>query len=261
MNTYTFGPCQFNADAALGNLPVKDYKPCQSPLSRASPRSLRNSPRPRRRRQPILQKQPKLARCALTGLFSSIKSGYTSDAKKSLPKVEKLTNSNTSSTTSSNNPRSEFLSRVCTALSDNNIAGAQSALTTLKTYAISSTSASTSTSANSSTATGSSSNPGISPIGQDLLNLFSAISSGNLTSAQSAYDSLTGLLNSTDNSSSSSASTSSTGTASNSSPTSFSSVLSQIGSALSSGNVNSAQPALDSFLSDLSSGSLVNATA
>jgi hypothetical protein len=38
-------------------------------------------------------------------------------------------------------------------------------------------------------------------------------------------------------------------------------LLSQIGSALSSGNVNSAQSALDNFLNNLSSGSIVNATA
>jgi hypothetical protein len=38
-------------------------------------------------------------------------------------------------------------------------------------------------------------------------------------------------------------------------------LLSQIGSALGSSNINTAQSALDSFLSSLSSGSLVNATA
>jgi hypothetical protein len=37
-------------------------------------------------------------------------------------------------------------------------------------------------------------------------------------------------------------------------------LLSQIGSALSSGDVNSAQSALDSFLTNLSSGSLLSAT-
>jgi hypothetical protein len=38
-------------------------------------------------------------------------------------------------------------------------------------------------------------------------------------------------------------------------------MLSEIGSALSSGDVSDAQSALDSFLTSLSSGSLVSATA
>jgi hypothetical protein len=38
-------------------------------------------------------------------------------------------------------------------------------------------------------------------------------------------------------------------------------MLSEIGSALSKGDVNSAQSALDSFLTSLSSGSLVSTTA
>jgi hypothetical protein len=79
-----------------------------------------------------------------------------------------------------------------------------------------------------------------------------------MTDAQSAYDSLTNLLDTTDSSTTdSSASTTSSG----SSNTSFSSLLAEIGSALSSGNVSSAQTALDSFLTNLSSGSLVSATA
>jgi hypothetical protein len=55
---------------------------------------------------------------------------------------------------------------------------------------------------------------------------------------------------------------SSNATSSGSSGTiSFDNLLSQIGSALSSGNIGGAQNALDDFLKTLSSGSLVNATA
>jgi E3 ubiquitin-protein ligase DOA10 len=92
-----------------------------------------------------------------------------------------------------------------------------------------------------------------------VLSLFSAISSGNVTDAQSAYDSLTSLLNSTDSSSTSTSSTSDS--ASSSTATSFKNLLAQIGSALSSGNVTNAQDALDGFLQSLSTGSLVSATA
>jgi hypothetical protein len=60
-----------------------------------------------------------------------------------------------------------------------------------------------------------------------------------------------------DTTSSSSTSTTSSG----SDNTSFSGLLAQIGSALSSGNVTTAQSALDSFLTNLSSGSLVNTSA
>jgi hypothetical protein len=87
-----------------------------------------------------------------------------------------------------------------------------------------------------------------------VLDLFSAFGSGDVIDAQSTYDSLTSLLHSMDNSLSSSTSISSCNI-------SFSSLLSQIGSALSSGNISTAQNALDSFLSSLSSGSLVSATA
>jgi hypothetical protein len=191
--------------------------------------------------------------------MSDLKSGNSAAAKKDLAQVEKLAPSNIAS----NSPLGEFLSSVSTALSDNNIAGAQSALTTLETYMVPSTGAANSTSSTSSTDSSTSGNNGISALGQDVLSLFSAISSGDVTGAQSAYDSLTSLLNSTDSTTSSSStdSTSSSSTSSNSSTTSFSRLLAEIGSALSSGNVSSAQSALDSFLTNLSSGSLVSATA
>jgi hypothetical protein len=181
--------------------------------------------------------------------MSAIQSGNSTDAQKYLAKVEKLEPSNVSS----NSPLGEFLASVSTALSDNNIAGAQSALTTLETYAVPSTATTSSTSDASSTS--SSSGASISALGQDVLSLFSAIRDGDTSTAQSAYDSLTSLLDS-----STSSSSSGTSSSSSSSGTSFSSLLAEIGSALSSGNISSAQTALDNFLTNLSSGSLVNTT-
>lgn len=193
---------------------------------------------------------------ALTSLMSAIKSGDSTDAKKYLAEVEKLAPSNADS----NSPLGEFLSSVSTALSDNNIAGAQSALTTLETYATPSTSASSSTadtSSTSGTSDSSTSDSATSALTQDVLSLFSAINSGDLTRAQTAFDKVTSLLDSA----SSSSSTSSTSSNSSTSTASFTSLLKEIGSALNSGNVNTAQTALDNFLASLSAGSLVSASA
>jgi ribosomal protein S20 len=182
--------------------------------------------------------------------MAAIKSGDSTDAKKYLTEVEKLAPSNADS----NSPLGEFLSSVSTALSDNNIAGAQSALTTLETYATPSTTAASSTTDTSST---SSSDSATSALTQDVLSLFSAINSGDLTSAQTAYDKVTSLLDTA----SSSSSTSSASSNNSTSTASFTSLLKEIGSALGSGNVNTAQTALDNFLASLSAGSLVSASA
>jgi len=187
---------------------------------------------------------------ALTSLMAAIKSGDSTDAKKYLTEVEKLAPSNADS----NSPLGESLSSVSTALSDNNIAGAQSALTTLETYATPSTTAASSTTDTSST---SSSDSATSALTQDVLSLFSAINSGDLTSAQTAYDKVTSLLDTA----SSSSSTSSASSNNSTSTASFTSLLKEIGSALGSGNVNTAQTALDNFLASLSAGSLVSASA
>ena len=187
---------------------------------------------------------------ALTSLMAAIKSGDSTDAKKYLTEVEKLAPSNADS----NSPLGEFLSSVSTALSDNNIAGAQSALTTLETYATPSTTAASSTTDTSST---SSSDSATSALTQDVLSLFSAINSGDLTSAQTAYDKVTSLLDTAGSSSSTSSASSNNST----STASFTSLLKEIGSALGSGNVNTAQTALDNFLASLSAGSLVSASA
>jgi hypothetical protein len=91
-----------------------------------------------------------------------------------------------------------------------------------------------------------------------VLNLFSAISAGDVSGAQSAYASLTSLLGSSD-----SATTNATSNAvdSSTSGSSFDNLLSQSGSALGSGDITAAQSALDGFLQSLSAGSIVNAAA
>lgn len=99
---------------------------------------------------------------ALTNLMSAIKSGDSTDAKTYLAQVEKLAPSNTDA----NSPLGEFLSSVSTALGDNNIAGAQSALTTLETYATPSTASTSSTAATSSTTGDTSNSSGISALGR-----------------------------------------------------------------------------------------------
>jgi len=184
---------------------------------------------------------------ALSGLMSSIKSGNTSDAEKYLAQLEKLTPANADSSS----PLGEFLTSVSSALSTGDISAAQTALTTLK-------AASAPSSSSTSSATDSSSSTGISQLGTDVLNLFGSISSGNVSGAQSAYDALSSLLLSSD---SSTTSTSSSATSSSSGNDSFTKLLSQIGSALSTGDISTAQTALDGFLKSLSSGSLVNASA
>jgi hypothetical protein len=206
---------------------------------------------------------------AFSGLVSAIKSGDSTDAASYLARVEQRTPSDANSSS----PVSVFLASVSTALSNNDIAAAQTALTTFESSfrnrpappapTAPAASGATGTTGATGTAAGSgtSSESGISPLGQDLLNLFSAVGSGNLSDAQSAYDSLTSLLFSSANTSSSATTAASSDTSSSSAYTSFLQLLSEIGSALSSSKIGSAQTALGNFLTSISSGSLVNATA
>jgi hypothetical protein len=80
------------------------------------------------------------------------------------------------------------------------------------------------------------------------MSLFSAIDSGDTSSAQSAYDAVTSLLGPSDDSSSLLSDRSSNTASSSLSASSFETLLSSIGTALDSGNVNSAQNAIESFL-------------
>lgn len=192
----------------------------------------------------------------LANLVSSIQSGNSSNAQQYLTQIEKLVPSNANS----NSPLSQFLSSVSSALSNNDIAGAQSALSTFENQrapAPASPSATTASPAPATAAGGSTTNP----LGQDVLSLFTAIGSGNLAGAQSAYDTVTSLLLSGSSSSPSSAVSTAASSGSSSTSSSFVSLLSQIGSALSTGDIGSAQTAVDSFLQSLSAGSLVGATA
>jgi hypothetical protein len=130
-------------------------------------------------------------------------------------------------------------------------------------------------------------------LGQEVLGLFTAIGSGNIESAQTAYDDVISLLlggnggvtpsapaTTTTSTTATSAATTATAPVTTpavvsnpptspavasilNSPTnnSFTSLLAQIGSALGSGNINSAQSALDNFLQGLTAGSIFGATA
>lgn len=191
---------------------------------------------------------------ALNNLFAAIQSGDTTDAKKYLSQVEQLTPSNADSSS----PLGQFLSSVSTALENNDISSAQSVLTTLKGQQPPAGPPPPPPSGSDSASST------VSEVAQDVVSLFSSISSGDLTGAQKAFNDLTSLL--TGDSSSSSVSTadttssSSTGTSS-SGETSFASLLNAIGAALNTGDMSSAQTAMSSFLQSLSKGSLVNTTA
>jgi hypothetical protein len=192
---------------------------------------------------------------AVSGLMSSIKSGDTSDAQSYLAQAQKLS----PSTIDPNSPLGAFLSSVSSALSNDNISGAQSVLSALEINAApdSTTISALFTAPSSTLSTGSDGNSSISDLGQDVIGLFSSIRSGDLTGAQSAYGSLTSLLDSANSALIDSASSVS---GSSGSP-SVSSLLSRIGSALNSGDMTTAQSSLDGFMTSISSGSLVNATA
>ena len=188
---------------------------------------------------------------ALSNLISAIQSGDTTSAEKYLAQVQQLTPANADS----NSPLGQFISSVSSALDSNDISAAQTALTTLESQPAPSNVQGPPPPSDSSSST-------TSEYIQDIVSLFSAISSGDLSGAQSAYDSLTSLMQS--NAASSTTSSTDTSTSSSSSTSdgaALASLLQQIGTALSSGDISSAQTSLDSFLKSLSTGSLVSASA
>jgi hypothetical protein len=204
----------------------------------------------------------------LANLVTSIQSGNASNAQEYLTKVEKLV----PSIVDSKGPLGTFLSGVSSALSNNDISSAQAALSTFENRRAPGSTSGSGTTASTPPAS-SSGGSTTNALGQDVLNLFTAIGSGNLQGAQSAYDQVTSLLLGGSSGSSSSpiskpsvastTSPASTGLSSGSAATgaSFVALLSQIGSALSTGDIDTAQTAVDSFLQTLTSGSLVGATA
>jgi len=186
---------------------------------------------------------------ALANLFTAIQNGDTSSAQSYLAQVQKLEPSNADSSS----PLGTFLSSVSSALSNDDISSAQTALTTLE----------------NTTPTGSTLTVGqmaatsveLSDVATGVLQLFSAISSGNTSEAQSAYDSLTSIFGSDSSSSSSSTDTSSTSSSTSSSSESFTTLLADIGGALSTNDISSAQTAMDTYLQSLSAGSIVSTQA
>jgi hypothetical protein len=213
----------------------------------------------------------------LANLVSAIQSGNTTTAQQYLTRIEKQAPTHVNS----NSPLGQFFLSVSSALSNNDISGAQAALTAFEnpTAPSSASASSTGTTPTSGSATAPSPAPSSSgtatpfTLGQDVLSLFTAIGSGDLKGAQSAYDTLTSLLlggssgpvssSASTTSAVSIASPASTAAASGSPSTgaSFDALLSQIGSALSTGDINSAQKAVDGFLQSLTVGSLIGVTA
>lgn len=188
----------------------------------------------------------------LSSLISAIKSGDTADAQNSLADLKMMSQANADPAS----PLGAFLATVTNALGSYNIAGAQSALAALE----SSTGprvAPIESSAALSLMPSERQGPGVSAMGQDLLSLYKAIDSGDTASAQSAYGSLSSLLQS----SGASAGNYGDQLGNSSDSGSLYSLMAQVGSALSTGNISRVQGAMDKFMQNLSSGSLVSATA
>lgn len=196
------------------------------------------------------------ARNALEGelstLIAAIKSGDTTDARNGLNGIKLLG----AGSVDAASPIGAFLANVSNSLSTGNIIGAQQAVAVLEATAAPRVEAAQPAAPLRLTA-GERAGPAVNPLGQDLLSLFSAISSGDATSAQSAYGSLNSMMES--NSSGKNdfgnafENTTESGTLYN--------LLSQIGVALNTGNITRVQGAVDNFMNNLSSGSLVSATA
>jgi len=102
--------------------------------------------------------------------------------------------------------------------------------------------------------------PAIRQFNQDLMQLFSAVSNGDTGSARSAYHALTGLSGIAE-CDSGSASTTDSPQSKDSVVSEFDTLLTRIGSALRSDNISSAQNALNDFLQNFSSLTVVDATA
>jgi len=188
----------------------------------------------------------------LSSLVSAIKSGNTAEAQSSLADLQIMGQTNV-------NPDSAlgaFLASVSASLGSYNISGAQKALSTFESSSaerVAPVSPASTLTLSPSAATG----PGVGAFGQDLLNLVSAIHSGDTASAQSAYGSLSNLLENSGGSSGGYGNNS----GSNSESGSLYSLMAQIGAALNTGNLTRVQSTMDNFMQNLSSGSLVSATA
>jgi hypothetical protein len=188
----------------------------------------------------------------LSSLISAIKSGNTAEAQGSLADLQMMGQTNV-------NPDSAlgtFLASVSASLSSYNISGAQKALGVFEASSAQRVAPVESASALTLTPSAAS-GPGVGAYGQDLLSLFSAIQSGDATSAQSAYGTLNNLMESSGGSAGNFGNLFANGAESGS----LYSLMTQIGTALNTGNLTRVQSTMDQFMQNLSSGSLVSATA
>lgn len=140
--------------------------------------------------------------------------------------------SGSSSSSSSANPLQQLLDQLGTALQSGDISSAQTALSSFLANAPG----------------GSGGNGGDqSTTGKAISSLFSAIQSGDLSTAQSDYATVSALLSGTGSTTVTGSGTSATG---GTGQDSFQQLISQIGTALQSGDISSAQSALSQFQSD-----------
>lgn len=188
----------------------------------------------------------------LSTLISAIKSGDTTDARNGLNGIKLLG----AGSVDASSPIGAFLANVSNSLSTGNIIGAQQAVAILEATAAPRVGA-VQPAAQLALTAGEPTGPAINPLGQDLLSLFSAISAGDATSAQSAYGSLNSQMAGNTNGKSSFGNTFETSAESGT----LYNLLAQVGVALSTGNITRVQGAVDAFMQNLSSGSLVSATA
>lgn len=188
----------------------------------------------------------------LSSLISAIKSGNTAQAQGSLADLQMMGQTNV-------NPDSAlgaFLASVSASLSSYNISGAQKALGVYEASSAQRVPPVESASA-LMLAPSAPSGPGVGAAGQDLLNLFSAIHSGDASSAQTAYGTLSNLMESNGGSAGSVGNLFGNSSESGS----LYSLMAQIGAALNTGNLTRVQSTMDKFMQNLDTGSLLNATA
>ena len=176
-------------------------------------------------------------------LFNAISSGDLTAAQTAYqqllanaPSSSSTSSATSSSTTgatssSSANPLQQLLDQLGTALQSGDISSAQSALASFQ--------------ANAPSGVGSSGGDQ-STTGKALSSLFSAIQSGDLTSAKSDYATVSALLSGSNSSGGTTSSSATNGTAQDP----FQQLISQIGTALKSGDISSAQSALSQFQSN-----------
>jgi hypothetical protein len=186
----------------------------------------------------------------LAQLLQDIESGNVSGAQKDLTTLNQQLGTSQSQS-QSNSPLSTLLTSLNKDLGSGNISAAQSDVQNFFTSLENSSSATTAAS-DASNSTGNNSNSVSDPVKQDFLSLIQDVQSGNLQGAQSAYQKLTSLLSQNSDAQSSSSSTQSSSQSSD-----FQKLINNLGEALSSGNLTTAQQELQTYFQ---SGSQSNGT-